>query len=933
MAPLVSRGQPQGACVGAAGASPAKPRLVIATSLAEGLGQVTLSPDGRYAVACGSNAMKPWERASWEGVKLWEVSSGIELWSKHDDEIGGVIGAAFASDFSTENPHVFLRFGVQLPGVPPRPVWDVRSDAWVRDSPYSITSAGQAASSAAISAFLRRQSSTAVARPTDRAEFTSEARSIRVKHGERTVAWDGVTGSPREDEPAVALSDGMLSLNGRFKLDVHKDPRDQNWVVGVVDNQTSTCLRRLQYSAGKVVGGSLSNDGNTILMLDEGRDLARLDSTGTHDFHGFRATSVSLSPDARLFVTASRDGITRVWNVETGALVCSLVSFLDGTWAVADPEGRYDAPNGGNGVEGLYWVVGLERIALSQLKDRYYEPGLLGKTLGWIREPLREVSQLSALELYPQVTAEADWQTKVLEVALTDRGGGFGPVRVAINNKLAYEIAIDVDGKPVTDPEVAKVTLERPSPREVHLTISFAGHAFLLPAQNRIVVTALNEKKYLSSRGSVLDEKGHPWDRGSMVPPPPEPHGSLYAVVCGISRYAGGDGLKLSYAAKDALDFAHALELAAQGLFTSPGKVEVTRLSTALPGPSEQPTRANLEAAFRNLAAPGKVSSTDVLVIFLAGHGVSYGGPDDPDGGFYYLTADATSGEHLSDPGARKLQTVASHELTDWIRDIPALKQVMILDTCHAGRLVEDLSSARDIPANQTRALERLKDRTGMFVLAGAAADAVSYETSKYAQGLLTYSLLLGMESSPDDDIDVSQWFNYAVDKVSELARGIGGIQKPVMNNPAPLARAGSATVAGKSAGSFPVGQLGREARGLIKENMKTAVPFVVRASLQDELQYLDRLGLEEALNGALREESAADGPRLSFVDRGSLTGAYRLIGRYRVDGEKLVVSAGIFCDDKLEQELKQLVTPKETAGAAAELVKRLLAAIPPQPS
>ena len=41
--------------------------------------------------------------------------------------------------------------------------------------------------------------------------------------------------------------------------------------------------------------------------------------------------------------------------------------------------------------------------------------------------------------------------------------------------------------------------------------------------------------------------------------------------------------------------------------------------------------------------------------------------------------------------------------------------------------------------------LDRLKDRTGVHVLAGCAADAVSYEATRYGQGLLTYSLLLGM--------------------------------------------------------------------------------------------------------------------------------------------------------------------------------------------
>ena len=59
--------------------------------------------------------------------------------------------------------------------------------------------------------------------------------------------------------------------------------------------------------------------------------------------------------------------------------------------------------------------------------------------------------------------------------------------------------------------------------------------------------------------------------------------------------------------------------------------------------------------------------------------------------------------------------------------------------------MVEKLTEKRDVPGSQVRALERVKDRNGLHLLAGAAADASSYEASRYGQGLLTYSLLLGM--------------------------------------------------------------------------------------------------------------------------------------------------------------------------------------------
>ena len=52
------------------------------------------------------------------------------------------------------------------------------------------------------------------------------------------------------------------------------------------------------------------------------------------------------------------------------------------------------------------------------------------------------------------------------------------------------------------------------------------------------------------------------------------------------------------------------------------------------------------------------------------------------------------------------------------------------------------------MPAAQARAVERVKDCTGMNVLARCAADSVSSEATRYGQGILPYSLLLGMSSA-----------------------------------------------------------------------------------------------------------------------------------------------------------------------------------------
>jgi hypothetical protein len=286
------------------------------------------------------------------------------------------------------------------------------------------------------------------------------------------------------------------------------------------------------------------------------------------------------------------------------------------------------------------------------------------------------------------------------------------------------------------------------------------------------------------------------------------------------------------------------------------------------------PTRGNIIQAFE---AARQAKSTDILVIYLAGHGINYGGTD---GDYYYPTVEARSGD-LDDPAVRAQTTISSQELTELIRKVPALKQVLILDTCMAGRLVEKLTEQRSIPSSQVRALERMKDRMGLHVLAGAAADAFSYEASRYGQGILTYSLLLGMRGAAlreGEFIDISELFEFAADQVPQLAKDVGGIQRPVV-----------ATPFGGS--SFDIGRLTTEDKPRIP--LATVRPLILRVSFQNEAPpFHDSLALTKLVNDALRNLSARgkEAP-LVFIDALEFPDAYALAGRYRIEKERIIVT------------------------------------------
>ena len=118
----------------------------------------------------------------------------------------------------------------------------------------------------------------------------------------------------------------------------------------------------------------------------------------------------------------------------------------------------------------------------------------------------------------------------------------------------------------------------------------------------------------------------------------------------------------------------------------------------------------------------------DIVIVFLSGHGVNHAGE------YYFLTQEAQS-DNLNDPVSRETAAISSRLLSETINTIPARKTALILDTCAAGAAIATLTGQRNVPSDQVRLLEELKDRTGFYVLAGCAADRKAMRPAATAKG------------------------------------------------------------------------------------------------------------------------------------------------------------------------------------------------------
>ncbi len=179
----------------------------------------------------------------------------------------------------------------------------------------------------------------------------------------------------------------------------------------------------------------------------------------------------------------------------------------------------------------------------------------------------------------------------------------------------------------------------------------------------------------------------------------------------------------------------------------------------------------------------------------------------------------------------------------------------------------------------------------------------VSYEAPQFGQGLLTYSLLLGMKGGSLHDkelVDVSTLFNFAADRVPELARRVGGVQRPVMASP-------------RGGNSFYIGLLSEKHLAAIP--LQAERPLFVRSSLLDQTEGADVLELGHHVDDALAEEAVRDrAAPLGFLPAGRMHGAFRISGMYTTQDGTTTVRFKLWRD-------KEAVTEGiEVVGTAAEL-------------
>ncbi len=579
-------------------------------------------------------------------------------------------------------------------------------------------------------------------------------------------------------------------------------------------------------------------------------------------------TSYTFAEDGNSILIVSENSLHR-YNLQTGKRLYRTLFINQNDWLTIDDAGRFDGTEAARKL--LYFTCGKEIIELEQVKDKLWVPNLAERINRGDSLTASTIKDLNICGLTPLVQSK-EGQADLYQFQITARKGGLGDIILQVNG---------IEARRYRPAELKRTD----SLYELVVNKKELEPYFASGYNNKVTVRALTQNNDITSRSLIVDE-----DSAKVSSAPPR----LFAVIVGVSDYKGDD-LDLKYAAKDAVDIGAAISAASKKLLNTDtsNRVFVYNFnSTEKAG--LLPEKANIKKAFEEIGR--KASANDILLIFFAGHGVMEGERKQ----FYFLTADASKTSATADVASVGISTT---ELADWMKpeNIKAQKRVLIFDACNSGQAIKDfvrlgssgqgyLAARNDDKEQIIKAIDKLNEKSGLFILSASASNQSAYEMGRYTQGLLTHALLKVMKEQRDvleDEkfLNLSRWLNAAEKTVTQLSKESGARQEPqIVSNT-----------------NFNIGVVDAEVRGKII--LPKEKPVFTFSNFQNSSEAVadDDLEFSKLLNQQLNDISSRNtGGNLIYVISTNEADAYSLTGRYTVKAGTITVKANIKKGNKI---------------------------------
>lgn len=227
----------------------------------------------------------------------------------------------------------------------------------------------------------------------------------------------------------------------------------------------------------------------------------------------------------------------------------------------------------------------------------------------------------------------------------------------------------------------------------------------------------------------------------------------LYVLAIGVGKFTAPEMPPLNLPAKDAQDFASAMQAQQGRLYRS---VEVKLLT------EEQATRAAIVSAMKWLER--EVTQHDVGMLFVAGHGMNH-----PTLGYAFVPHD------YSDRNAR--DTTVTHKQFKATTENLAGKALFFIDTCHAGNVLGKGKKTFSNPDVSAVINDLASEETGVVVFSASTGRQEALENPAWGNGAFTKSLVEGLTGRADERnsgrITHRMLDYYITDRVKALTNGV----------------------------------------------------------------------------------------------------------------------------------------------------------------
>jgi uncharacterized caspase-like protein len=177
-------------------------------------------------------------------------------------------------------------------------------------------------------------------------------------------------------------------------------------------------------------------------------------------------------------------------------------------------------------------------------------------------------------------------------------------------------------------------------------------------------------------------------------------------------------------------------------------------------------TKSNILKKLDELSS--KIQQEDVFIFYYAGHGSMV------DNRFFFIP---TESSRLYDISALEKESIEADLLQEKLKQIKALKQLIVMDACQSGSSVELLAMRG---AAEEKAIAQLSRSAGIHVMASAGSEQFAAEFAELGHGLFTYVLLKALQgdadgSPKDGKVTIYELKSYLDDQVPEMTQKLKG--------------------------------------------------------------------------------------------------------------------------------------------------------------